>query len=276
MIDTVLHKWLKLPHGLHVGIDSGPRRAPVTVVFVHGLADSHIMWQDVIGQLPTSDARIIAVDLLGFGSSPKPEWQTYSAKIHAQSLRITLRALRVHGPLVIVGHSLGSLVAVQYATMYNDSVSSLVLCSPPFYKPVRLKTTRTQIPLADDVYRSIYQYTRKRKELAVKVAEVVKRAKLLKPSFVVNDETLPAIVSSLEMSIENQTTLRDLQDLPIPTHVLYGVLDPFIVKRNIRELEQLSGMISFTAVVAGHEITASKAYAHAVVAAIKSEIAKVL
>lgn len=264
MIETVIHKWLRVPHILHVGNDIRPRDPKVTVVFVHGLANSHLMWKPLIKRVSGAHTRVVTVDLLGFGNSPKPEWQTYSATVHAQSLKMTLRSLHITGPVIIVGHSLGSLVAVQYAGLYPRHVQSLILCSPPFYRPPKDRTNKVLLPQAEDVYRKLYSYSRNKTELAKKMATVIKKARLLDPSFTVDDDTLPAIVSSLEMSIENQTSLQDAEKLTLPIHVIYGKLDPFIIKRNIRQLESKLPNATLETVIAGHEIGLSRQFATAV------------
>ena len=265
MIETVIHKWLRVPHILHVGDDIHPRQTKVTVVFVHGLANSHHMWKPLLKRVSDAHTRVITVDLLGFGNSPKPEWQTYSATVHAQSLKMTLRSLHINGPLIIVGHSLGSLVAVQYAGLYPRHVHSLILCSPPFYRPPKERSGRAIIPQPEDVYRRLYSYSRSKADLAKKMAAVIKKAKLLDANFTISDDTLPAIISSLEMSIENQTSLQDAEKLTLPIHVIYGKLDPFIINRNIRQLESKLPNATLETVVAGHEIGLSKQFTAAVI-----------
>lgn len=276
MIETVLHKWLRVPHALHVGLDIGPRKPEVTLVFIHGLASSHLMWSPIINQFETVNVRIIAVDLLGFGKSPKPLWQTYSAKIHAASLAATLRRKRVRGKVVLVGHSLGSLVAIQYAFRYPSKVSELIICSPPFYKPSKVVENASKLSIIqpDDMYRKLYKYTRGKTELAKRLAAFIKRARLIDESFVVNDETIPAIVSSLEMSIENQTSLQDAERLRMPVHIIYGRLDPFVMKRNINELKKRLDTATIDYILAGHDVMASKTYTKRIISVTKDAVSR--
>lgn len=274
MLDTVVHRWLRVPHLLHVGHDLHKRGAKVTVVFVHGLGNSYEMWQPIISHITHPSIRVIAVDLLGFGKSPKPEWQTYSASVQAGSLRATLQLHQVKGPVIIVGHSLGSLVAIRYATHYPKRVNGLILCSPPFHQPPKQDARPLAIPQADDMYRSFYAYSRNKKEIARKIAGLIKRARLLDPSFTVSNETMPAIVSSLEMSIENQTALKDAASLQLPIQIIYGKLDPFIIKSHIRKLEAHSQNVTLQTVVAGHEVSISKPFVRAVIHDIKDMTAR--
>lgn len=256
----IVHRLLKIPHALDVAVDTRHRGDTLTVVFVHGLASSHSMWDPVIARLKSDTTRIISLDLLGFGESPKPLWQTYDARVHAASLRRTLRKLRVVSPVVIVGHSLGALVAVRYASRYPWAVDSLVLCAPPFYEPNdkqthQAKSLSSLLAQPDDLYLSLYRYSRGRPELAKKLASFVKRARLIGSHFTVDDATLPAIVSSLEMSIENQQSLREAKALDTPTYILYGQLDPFVIKRRLKELAAANPSVQLTSIpAAGHEV----------------------
>lgn len=256
MYDLIVHKWLRVPHVLHVGIDKGPKRPLQTVVFIHGIANSHAMWKDVIATIDTTKTRVIAVDLLGFGESPKPLWQLYRAVVHARSLRMTLLRRKVRGPIILVGHSLGSLVAIQYAARYPRNLESLLLCSPPFYKPSQLASGARvgKILQPDDAYHMLYRHSRHKKELAVRLAKFLKSAKLLSKHFTVDEATMPAIVSSLEMSIENQTSLDDAKRLTMPTHIIHGQFDAFVIKSHLKELQKNNSNVRLTVVPTGHEI----------------------
>jgi pimeloyl-ACP methyl ester carboxylesterase len=73
-------------------------------------------------------------DLLGFGRSPKPDG-SYTIGDHLAALRRTMIHLWVGDqPFVIVGHSLGSILAVEYASRYPAEIAGLVLLSLPCYQ----------------------------------------------------------------------------------------------------------------------------------------------
>lgn len=269
MID-ILHKWLHIPYMLSTGTDVRHQNDEVTVVFIHGLASSHLMWQSVIKKLDHENMRIISLDLLGFGNSPKPSWQIYNAKAHARSLHKTLRRLNVTSPVIIVGHSLGSLVAIKYAAMYPWAVETLVLCSPPFYKQSDDASSKYTIKQADDIYLALYKYSRGKPELAKKLASLIRRARLMGEHFVIDDMTLPAIASSLEMSIENQDALRDAERLDLPIHILYGQFDPLVIKHHLKELGKDNANITLKMVpTVAHEIYNNRLYERAVVAKVQ-------
>jgi pimeloyl-ACP methyl ester carboxylesterase len=58
----------------------------------------------------------------------------YSIKMESEAIKGTLDSLLVKEPVVLVGHSYGGLVALDFALNHPDYVSSLVLIEPPFFQ----------------------------------------------------------------------------------------------------------------------------------------------
>lgn len=98
------------------------------LVLLHGLASSGRYWGDMLPL--AAERRVIAPDLLGFGRSPKPRRGEYTPAEHLAALRPTLRR-RLQGSFDLLGHSLGSLIALHYAAAYPEDVRRLVLVSLP-------------------------------------------------------------------------------------------------------------------------------------------------
>jgi len=88
---------------------TGPR----TAVLVHGIMSDHRAWHRVGQELMERGFRIIAVDLAGHGGSPRA--RRYSLRAWADDVVETLEPLLTSRPDVIMGHSLGGLVASMVA-----------------------------------------------------------------------------------------------------------------------------------------------------------------
>ncbi len=102
------------------------------VVFLPGIGATTRYWSSRVEPL-AARARLILIDLLGFGQSPKP-WTTYTVGRHVTALHDVIGpAAQVQGPLVLVGHSLGARLAVAYASRYPREIRQLVLVSLPYY-----------------------------------------------------------------------------------------------------------------------------------------------
>ena len=77
--------------------------------------------------------RLVIPDLPGFGLSPKPHVD-YTPIFFRDSVRRFMEAEGLAGrPVVLVGHSLGAIVSVEYAIEWPDEVKSLVLINLPRY-----------------------------------------------------------------------------------------------------------------------------------------------
>jgi pimeloyl-ACP methyl ester carboxylesterase len=117
-----------LPGGDQLQVrQDGPPAAP-TIVLLHGFAGSLHWWENLV---PLLDSRyhVMRFDLLGHGGSSKPT-EGYSMEHQAQLLDEALRRLGVHRAL-IVGHSMGGLVATALATRDRALVAGVVLVDSP-------------------------------------------------------------------------------------------------------------------------------------------------
>jgi pimeloyl-ACP methyl ester carboxylesterase len=73
---------------------------------------------------------MFAVDLLGFGRSPKPADSLYTLREHLEMIeRSVLQRYRLRS-FHVVAHSLGSVLALALAVKYPDAVKSLTLLAP--------------------------------------------------------------------------------------------------------------------------------------------------
>jgi pimeloyl-ACP methyl ester carboxylesterase len=96
------------------------------VVFLHGIGCSKAVWSRVLGRLP-DEWRLIAYDNRGAGESRESSLRPLSLDLYASDLRALLHARGVEDRPVIVGHSLGASVALQFALTWPDVPAALVL-----------------------------------------------------------------------------------------------------------------------------------------------------
>ncbi len=101
------------------------------IVLLHGLVASNTYWGRTYDIL-SSDHKLIAVDLLGFGASQHPQLG-YTLEDHAHALNECLDTLGVNTSITIAAHSLGTLVALQYAADHPDRIHAVIAFGPPLY-----------------------------------------------------------------------------------------------------------------------------------------------
>ncbi len=102
-------------------------KGPQTLVLIHGLGSYMPSWRNNVAAL-SKHARVVALDLPGYGQSDKP-LAPYSMGYFVAKIRGLLEALDVHHP-VLVGHSMGGQIAMTYALQHPEDVAGLVLASP--------------------------------------------------------------------------------------------------------------------------------------------------
>ena len=129
--------------------------APV-LVLCHGIGDSAACWVEAVERWTAAGYRVVALDARGHGDSPR--WDdadlasqaTAGARL-AADLEAALADLRARGlrlsagaadagpltaPLIVVGHSMGGVTALDVAARRPDLVDAVVAEDPAFVTPV--------------------------------------------------------------------------------------------------------------------------------------------
>ena len=104
---------------------SEPRADLPPILLLHGLASSLHIWNLVAPLLAARRYVVTALDQRGHGESEKPD-SGYDFETIVADDRAAINALEIERP-VLVGHSWGAGVALQYAATYPDQVTALVL-----------------------------------------------------------------------------------------------------------------------------------------------------
>lgn len=248
-VSTLVHRYLRIPYALHTFEFRSPKKPRATYVFIHGIGNSLHSWDEVVAKMPR-DVRIIGVDLLGFGRSPKPSWAVYDAKRQAQSVGVTLIKLRLTQQPIIVGHSLGALVAVEIAKRYPFLPNRLVLCSPPFYEP---KSNASGLS-ADGMLRTLYHTAMKHPGQLIHLSPLLVKMGIANKSLDINDANITSYINTLEAAIISQTSLDDVTKLKLPITIFYGRFDPVVVSKHIIGLDKQCDTITAIRVPYAHEI----------------------
>ena len=96
------------------------------VLFVHGFPITGAMWQPAVGRLGPG-FRCIVPDLRGFGQSDVSESVTIAR--FADDLIELLDDIGEIRPVVLVGLSMGGIIAFEFFRRHRDRLRALVLCN---------------------------------------------------------------------------------------------------------------------------------------------------
>ena len=102
------------------------------IVLIHGLAASLHDWDELIPVLTQNRYASYALDLLGHGDSPKPKSRAYQKDWLLDHFDHWIRSLQLTEPAIVIGHSLGGYVALEYARRAAFWTRGLILVNP-FY-----------------------------------------------------------------------------------------------------------------------------------------------
>ncbi len=106
---------------------SGIRLNPL--VYLHGILGSHQNW-NAITQAFKQDHQNITLDLLGFGNSAQPDID-YSVEQHVTMIENTLKPILANEKFYLIGHSMGALLALNFAESHSENLKGLILINPP-------------------------------------------------------------------------------------------------------------------------------------------------
>lgn len=111
-----------------------------TVLAIHGLGGSGRYWA-TLAMLVGDRHTVVAPDLGGFGHSDKPTLR-YDRTFHLDNLDAAVADIA--GPIVVVGHSLGGVLAALWAARNPQRVAALALVATPFPATGQGMPTRDQ------------------------------------------------------------------------------------------------------------------------------------
>lgn len=211
---------------------AGTRGAGEPVVLLHGFPTSGHLWSQVVPLLPPGH-RVVVLDLLGYGRSDPPGSAPVDLRGHADRLITVFDYLGINRACVI-GHDAGGGVAQIAAVRRPDRVSRLGLISSVAFDawPSReVKVARAMLPLTRHLPPAWF--------LSVVRADLLRGYQdhekgahdvdlFLRPF--AEESGRDAFVRHLESLNSEQTQAigARLQEVAVPTSIVWGERDPFL------------------------------------------------
>lgn len=240
-----------MAYTLPVKIDKGTG-APL--VLLHGLGNNYKSWEYVLEHIDYTRWRVIALDLLGFGDAPKPN-VAYTPTDHADAVAATLDKLGIK-KAVFAGHSMGCLVAIEIAHAWPERVEKLALFGAPLYKQKPRDTWWRRLTRAEGMYFSLFEIVKNNPEAVQAGGKVADELVPFVKGMEITPETWPAYKKSLEHTIMQYESYKKVADLGCPTLFVNGLLDFFIIRRNIRDVRHTNKRhVRIKRVLGPHELT---------------------
>lgn len=264
------HKIFHAPIRLSVAYDNKVKHPEATVIFLHGISATSATWNSTLKQLgkdrDLTRVRLVALDLLGFGGSLHADWLKYDYSEYSKALHRTIRKLHPRGKIILIGHSMGSLIAANYIVNYEPAVKidRLILVSAPILMADELAKLPDQIYAKS--FNSLHRIVRE-----VPAAEAVGKIAQKFTSFRSAYINTTATHRSMDNIILNRHNYRTFVSIHIPTLLIHGHFDPLVIGANLRRAAAHNPRyIRYTSVIGQHDVSVGKR------AKIITEIKKVL
>ena len=202
-----------------------------TAVLLHGKNFCAATWEQTILALRESGFRVIAPDQIGFCKSSKPRSYQFGLHQLAANTRALLESLDVKNP-IIIGHSMGGMLAFRYALMYGSEISALVVVNPIGLEdwramgvpivPVDQLYAAEQKKTADDIrqYQQSTYYSGEWKP------EYGRWVDMLASMYTGEEGSLVAWNQALTSDmVFNQPVVHEFRNIKVPTLLLIGAKD---------------------------------------------------
>ena len=199
--------------------DAGTVRG--VIVIVHGLGEHSGRYDHVGERLAGAGFAAYAIDHRGHGHSEGPREAILTAAVVADVDRLVDQAVAAHPgrPLLMLGHSLGGMIAVAYALAHGPRLSGLVLSGP---------LARLDAPVAlQRVVRAVAAVAPQTPTIALDAALVSRDPATVaayRADPLVHHGRIPAITVA-EISRTTATFPGAVAAITVPTLILYGTAD---------------------------------------------------
>jgi pimeloyl-ACP methyl ester carboxylesterase len=220
------------------------------VVFIHGAAFDHSVWQWQSRYFAHHGRSVLAIDLPGHGRSPGAlratieEWADWVAAL--------LDAANLSN-VALVGHSMGSLIALETALKHAGRLSKLALVGTAAPMPVGdafLAAALDRSPAALDM-EAVWGHSRQSQLMQSPVPGMT----LLGASRSLNERSKPgALHAALRACNNYRPSKESLRALRVPTLVLAGKRDQMTQLKSGQALAAEIPGAKFLALDAGHSM----------------------
>ncbi|EWM10869.1 alpha/beta fold hydrolase [Kutzneria sp. 744] len=236
-------------------VDFGGPADGVPMVMVHGLGGSHLDFS-LLAPRMTGRFRVLAPDLLGHGLTA-PDHRTSTIAANTDLIDRFIRTV-ADRPVVLVGNSMGGLIAARQAARHPETVARLVLIDPalplvprsrldvaaamifgrlalPLGRPIlafrrRNRTARQQVREAYD--RCCVDPSRVPESLIVALVELIEHRESL-PG--IDDAFLASARTLLDINNARRAAWAALGDIVAPVLLIHGEQDRLVSVASARE-----------------------------------------
>lgn len=212
---------------------SKSKEPKTTLVFLHGIGTDSTYWDKAINFLENSkslseDTRFLAFDWLGFGKSKKSRHFEYNYDEQLAALENSLEKEVGNNQVILIAHSMGTLLAAKYAEKHKKQVKHLILVSPAVFSPAEIKYLSNE---DNNIF-----------------------LKKIDQKWLKNR----AFMNSMQNIVMNNSNQKTFEKLSVETDLIRGEKDIFISHDNIKKLVKANKCLKCHTTIGHHSVTRDK------------------
>lgn len=230
-----------------------------TVMLLHGKNFNGAYWGETMKRLLQKGYNVFVPDQIGFGKSSKPENYQYTFQQLAENTKKLMDTLKIKS-VIVLGHSMGGMLATRFALMFPDRVEQLIL-----ENPIGLEDWLKRVPYHD--LESAYQRELKKTKESAKQYMLVNyfhnewkseydNLVYLQTAFL-QDPDYPLLAWNSALTVDMILTQPVVYEFPLlkaPTVLIIGQLDKTALGRELVSKEVAAQMGNYPKL--GKEIAA--------------------
>jgi acylglycerol lipase len=123
-------------------------KAKGILVIAHGVGEHSGRYGNIISELQKKNISVYALDLRGHGRSGGKRGHADSFMDYVSDLKLFINIIQEENenpPILLLGHSMGGIIACKYALTYPDDIRGLVLSSPALIPSVDVPAWKKRI-----------------------------------------------------------------------------------------------------------------------------------
>ncbi len=216
-----------------------------TIMLIHGLGADSSRFQNNIDVLAQSH-RVIAIDLLGFGRSDKPDI-AYHIQLFVEQIKAVLDD-RAIDKVTLIGNSMGALVSLQFVKQNPERVNGLVLVAPAFVfgLPAEVSAEKLARAAAPSTQDEMTQYLDRIYHRVVSNETI--QTELRYKQSIGDSKTIQRVAESLGANLDVFTP-QSIASITTPTLLIHGESDgvvPVSLSQKLVELMPDARLVEFS------------------------------
>ncbi len=227
------------------------KKSPTTLVFIHGVGGNWTVWKKELRYFQRKGYSTLVLDLRGHGMSGSPdEFEKYKLPFFTKDIFNLLNHKKI-GNFILIGHSLGAAIAINYCMLYKKkSPSSVILVEGASTYPFDHKRLLNLGPYMTHLLRFISKHKLTKKEHLFHLHDIDLSLKGIEKdihmiSHLIHLTPLRSIVKTLDnvekYVFKNQKRIDDtLRHLKMPTLLIAGEKDQTVPLRFTRKIKKLN------------------------------------